>query len=371
MCAWRAAQASSYSEFNAGIAAHNRGDWDETIKDDDAALAAPDLLPGFRVPAHIDRGDAYAAKQQWSPAEADYAAVLQAKPENLEARILRAAVFREEKRYDAAIADFTQVIKIRPTLPMGYEGRAITYDEQGNLDAAIADYTTVIGFEPREPAFYVLRGSAWRRKGGFDMAIADQSKALELDGSLSRALFERAEAYMDKGDYDSAVSDSAQGVRLKPADLDGRMELGRAQWSAGQFSDAETTFAQLVTARPAFAYTAIWHALALAAEGKDYAQSFAGETASADKTKWPAPIVQLYLGQSTPAAVLAAAADPDAEKNKEQLCEANFYGGEWQLQHGQEAAARPMLAAAQQSCPLEFIERDAASAELARLGRRH
>ena len=50
-----------------------------------------------------------------------------------------------------------------------------------------------------------------------------------------------------------------------------------------------------------------------------------------DMTSWPGPVVRLFLGQLTPAAVLAAADDPDAVKKKGQICEANFYSGELAL----------------------------------------
>jgi hypothetical protein len=32
-----------------------------------------------------------------------------------------------------------------------------------------------------------------------------------------------------------------------------------------------------------------------------------------DMTKWPAPVIRLYLGQMTPDSVLAAADSPDAQ----------------------------------------------------------
>jgi lipoprotein NlpI len=370
-CAAPAALASPYSDFNAAIAAHNRGDWEATIKLDDAALASPDLLPSFRVPAYIDRADAHAGKQDWAGAEADYAAVLALEPDNIDARLHHAAVLHQQKKYDAAIADYVQLIHHRPKLVQAYEGRAFLYDDAGKLDAAIEDYSVVLGFEPKVAGFYVLRGSAWRRKGAFDKAIADQDHAIELDATIDRAWFERSEAYEDKGDYESAAADAAQDLRLKPDDIDARMSFGRAQWSAGDFPNAAVTFGQVVGVRPAIAYSAIWRALALAHDGKPYEQQFATDAGALDKAKWPAPLVQLYLGQSTPTAALAAAsAAPDADRGNEQVCEANFYGGEWQLVHGQGDAARPMLMAAHNQCPHEFIERDAAAAELARLDKK-
>jgi lipoprotein NlpI len=53
-----------------------------------------------------------------------------------------------------------------------------------------------------------------------------------------------------------------------------------------------------------------------------------------DVTKWPAPVIRLYLGQTTPEAVLAAADDPDINTKKRQGCETNFFSGELALQRG-------------------------------------
>src|ERR1700731_342889 len=52
------------------------------------------------------------------------------------------------------------------------------------------------------------------------------------------------------------------------------------------------------------------------------------------KTKWPAPVIRLYLGQTTSAAVLAAADDPAADVKQRRLCDANFFIGELALQQG-------------------------------------
>jgi lipoprotein NlpI len=51
-------------------------------------------------------------------------------------------------------------------------------------------------------------------------------------------------------------------------------------------------------------------------------------------TVWPAPIVKLFMNQMMPAAVLAAADDPDPAKKNGQTCEANFYSGELSLTKG-------------------------------------
>jgi lipoprotein NlpI len=85
-------------------------------------------------------------------------------------------------------------------------------------------------------------------------------------------------------------------------------------------------------------------------------------------TAWPAPVVRLFMGQMTAAALLVAADDPDATKKKGQVCEANFYSGEQALLEGlkEEAIAQFRLAAS--DCPHSFDEWNAANAELKALG---
>ena len=83
---------------------------------------------------------------------------------------------------------------------------------------------------------------------------------------------------------------------------------------------------------------------------------------------WPAPVIQLFMDQMTPAAVLAAADNPDATKKKGQVCVANFYSGELALTKGQKDEATRLFRLAASDCPHHLNEWDAANAELKALG---
>jgi lipoprotein NlpI len=85
-------------------------------------------------------------------------------------------------------------------------------------------------------------------------------------------------------------------------------------------------------------------------------------------TKWPAPIIRLYLGQMTPEAVMAAANDPDPGTQKAHVCGANFYLGELALRRGAEDEARRLFRLAADGCSKDFGEWFAAIAELKALG---
>jgi len=83
-------------------------------------------------------------------------------------------------------------------------------------------------------------------------------------------------------------------------------------------------------------------------------------------TKWPAPVIRLYLGQLTPADVLAAADNADADTKKGQVCDANFYIGELSLQQRKKNDAARLFRLAAADCPKSYSE--AAGAELKALG---
>jgi lipoprotein NlpI len=87
-----------------------------------------------------------------------------------------------------------------------------------------------------------------------------------------------------------------------------------------------------------------------------------------DMTKWPAPVIRLFLGQMTPAAVLAAADDPDAAKKKSRVCQANFYSGELSLTRGSKDEAIRLFRLAVSDCSHDDVEWSAANSELKALG---
>ena len=117
---------------------------------------------------------------------------------------------------------------------------------------------------------------------------------------------------------------------------------------------------------PKNGYHAIWLEIAERRDGRP--SGLAPNVKQVDMKAWPAPLVRLFLGEMTLANLRSAAADKDATKNREQLCEANFYGAEFvQLQRQKDEVVRLYRAAAS-DCPKDFTEWMAANAALRSLG---
>jgi lipoprotein NlpI len=113
---------------------------------------------------------------------------------------------------------------------------------------------------------------------------------------------------------------------------------------------------------PKYAYAALW--LHIVDTRNNLPSQLAEAAKQIDMTKWPAPLIRLFLGQMTPQALLATADDPDAKTKQRKVCEVNFYSAELALhRHAKDEATRLFRLAAT-NCPKSFTERAAAHAEL-------
>jgi len=137
---------------------------------------------------------------------------------------------------------------------------------------------------------------------------------------------------------------------------------GRLNLYAGALPKALEDFDRASTLDPNDAYAALW--LHIVATRSSLPSRLPQAFARIDMTKWPAPIIRLFLGQLTPATLFAAADDRDAKTKRGQVCEANFYGAELALQQSAKDEAERLFRLAAADCPKSFTEWNAAIAEL-------
>jgi lipoprotein NlpI len=164
------------------------------------------------------------------------------------------------------------------------------------------------------------------------------------------------------GELERIIAAYNAAINSNPKDDDAYFHRGIANFYAGSLSKALADMSKANELDPTYPYYAIW--LDILGQHGNLPSPLAQATAQFDMGKWPAPLVRLYLGETTPDAVLAAAEDRDPVTKQGQVCEANFYIGQLALRQGskEEAVRRFRLAA--QNCPGDFVEEPAAGAEL-------
>ena len=154
-------------------------------------------------------------------------------------------------------------------------------------------------------------------------------------------------------------------IRKDPRDDDAYFHRGIAKFFAGAIAPARADMVQASKLDPKYPYYALW--IDIIDKRSNAPSGLTQSIGQVDMQKWPAPVIHMFLGESTPAAVLAAADDADPKTKLGQVCEANFYSGELALQQGAKQEAARLVHLAANSCPREFVEGPAAKDELAAL----
>jgi len=279
----------------------------------------------------------------------------------------RAVGYYLKADYDRAIADCTEAIRLDPKFAKAFQTRGLAHLAKRDYDRAIADSTEAIRLDSKDAVVFKNRGAAYNGKGDSDRAIADLTEAIRLDPKSASAHNNRGNAYRAKSDLNRAIADYDQAIKLAPKYADAFFNRGLANLYAGSLPQALADMDQANALAPKDPYAAIW--LDIVNKRSSLPSRLAQAVTQIDMTSWPAPVIRLYLRQLTPAAVLAAADDANADTKKGQLCEANFYSGELALQQGAKEEAARLFGLVTAQCPKGFFEWPAANAELRALGK--
>ncbi len=206
--------------------------------------------------------------------------------------------------------------------------------------------------------------------GNADLQIKHCTSAI-ASGQLSPpntavTLNNRAAAWMIKGDLPHALEDYDAAIKFDAKLTSAYVGRGQVNFSQSRFDLAATDFEQ-AQGLEADAYTTIWLFLARARSGKDGSAELARNAKLIKGDKWPFPLLSLLSGSAKPDATLAKARNANANAERAQLCEANFYIGEWFILSKNTTEAKKSLKQAATQCPQTFVEYVAATSELKRL----
>lgn len=202
--------------------------------------------------AYYDRGNAYAAKEDYDSAIRDYDQAARLDPSHAPTFRNRAAAHRYKREYDLAIQDYNEVIRLKPDDASAYHDRALSYGAKGDFDQAIRDFDKTIALQPGDSVAWANRGTAHRLKGDFDRAIQDYDQTIKLAPNDAIAFNNRGRAYGAKGDLSRAIQDYDQAILLKPDYAQARANRDRALAAlAGSHAAAPVRTAPSTPPKPA------------------------------------------------------------------------------------------------------------------------
>ena len=136
---------------------------------------------------------------------ADYEAVIQKDPYNLEACFQKGLIYYNTASTDQAIKDFTYVIENQSNS----ETRAIYYgnDPTGSKGTFLTTLQSMIS------RVYQYRGMSHQKLGNRDEALKDFTKAFEYDSSAD-CFVNRSQLYVKMGREGDAIRDLKEAIRL-------------------------------------------------------------------------------------------------------------------------------------------------------------
>jgi lipoprotein NlpI len=281
------------------------------------------------------------------------------------------AACAQAKQPDAAIEGCGRVLEDQKQKPKArtaaYFNRGNAYLSKGQHDQAIADFDEAIKLDPKNASAYNNRGNAKSEKGEADAAIEDFNAAIKANPRYASAYFNRANSYATKGDA-AALKDYDTALKHNRRNVNAYIARGALLLASGATAKARIDMRQAAALDRKNAYAVLWHDIAERRAKQKGVLAARDATKGLDMKAWPAPLVQLFSGESKIEAALAAAEAGDGAAKIAQVCEANFYGAEYALIEGRRDDAAKLFQTAATKCPHGFLEGIAAAAELKGLG---
>jgi tetratricopeptide (TPR) repeat protein/tRNA A-37 threonylcarbamoyl transferase component Bud32 len=167
-------------------------------------------------------GNAKEAQDSYRRELAEYAAVLQLRPEHFwanfnwavcHARLGELGAAGGNDLYDALVG-FTACIRLRSDFPWPYNNRGIVHLRLGEYEQAVRDCTAALEHNAQYAEAYANRGVAYRGQGKNDLALHDFDEAIRVKSDCAPAYLERAELYRALHRYPEAVRDYDRLVNL-------------------------------------------------------------------------------------------------------------------------------------------------------------
>jgi lipoprotein NlpI len=244
-------------------------------------------------------------------------------------------------------------------------------DDKLTVDALSAALASKDLLPSLRPAALVDRGVAYTHEKRYAEAIVDFTEAIGLKPDYFSAIQYRTRAYVASGDIASANRDCYTLIALRAQVQDVSAWCGCLQWQTRDFKAAIPYFqnaVRLAGSTTVGALDELWLEIARLRAGEPDETAFAQWAENQGPVGWPAPIVDLYLGKTTPKVIdEQLKSGPAGGIPSSKACNAAFFVGEWYLLHRQDLAAKTHLRTAASVCPEWTVERESANADLKQL----
>lgn len=155
--------------------------------------------------------------------------VLKAKPNAVNAIMLRASAKANLKQSEEAIKDLDQIIRLEPKRDDAYAKKARILYEEKKYERSIQCLDSAIALNSKQSEYFDLRGGSYMAQNKFAEAIRDFTSAIELDSKNPALRRYRAYCYERNAQPKEAMNDYKTALSLAPNDKESKENLRRVE----------------------------------------------------------------------------------------------------------------------------------------------
>jgi tetratricopeptide (TPR) repeat protein/predicted Ser/Thr protein kinase len=160
-----------------------------------------------RGQAESSRGEEEKARAHYRQEIAEYAALLEQRPEHFWGYLNWAAAKMQLGDLQDALIGFTTCIRLRPDFPWPYNNRGTVHLRLRQYAQALRDYDAALERSPEYALARSNRALAYLGQGKVDQALQDCNAVLEKEPHYAPAYLNRAECYLRRKQYEEALAD--------------------------------------------------------------------------------------------------------------------------------------------------------------------
>lgn len=209
----------------------------------------PDNSTGYRL-----LGDFYFLTGDLDKATAEYGALYQEHPKDLQVKKNYIPLLIQTKRFAEARRLDDEILKANPN-----DDDALVYQSQmqiseGDVNGAAQKLQTVIKNAPKNSEAHYALGVAFEKLGNLESAEGEWREALRLRPDLVDAQRALANAAMQRGDMPTLQEAATQMIRLQPASPDGYALRALSYINRKQYGEAEKNVHMAIEVAPQNSY---------------------------------------------------------------------------------------------------------------------
>jgi tetratricopeptide (TPR) repeat protein len=184
----------------------------------------------------LESADQYIARQQYQAAEAIYARLSEACPDEAGIHHVHSLVLMELRHWEAASLKIEQSIRLEPENPSFYRTRGDILNHAGQPEAARNSYLQALDLMPTDVDTLINLGTLMHNLGALDPALQCYQKALAIAPTNIKVLNNIGKATHDLGATRQAVGWYDKALQIAPDYAEARFNRSVALLALGDYA---------------------------------------------------------------------------------------------------------------------------------------